>query len=109
MIQFTKIIATGIAATGLIAIAVEYGAAVGIGVVFAAVILAALIKLFSHKKILLAKVAFIFICGLSSRYIVNCVYDVNVLTDYFSIVSIIYYIGFTSFSVIIYEIFSNYE
>jgi hypothetical protein len=109
MIQFTKIIATGIAATGLIAIAVEYGAAVGIGVVFAAVILAALIKLFSHKKILLAKVAFIFICGFSSRYIVNCVYGVNVFTDYCSIVSILYYIGFTSFSVIINEIFSNYE
>ena len=56
MIQFAKIIATGIAATDLIVIAVEYGAAVGIGVVFAAVILAALIKLFSNKKILLAKV-----------------------------------------------------
>ena len=112
MFKSSKIIGTTIATTGLIVaglvIGVEYGAVVGIGVVFAGVILASLIKLFTNKKILLAKVAFIFICGFLSRYIVNSVYDVNVLTDFYSAVSIIYYIVFAYFSATINEIFTNY-
>jgi len=55
------------------------------------------------------KISIIFIIGIVSRYLINEYLDINVFVNYLSSVSILFYLGYSSFIVIINEIFSYYD
>ena len=55
------------------------------------------------------KILIVFIVGLTSRILVNCIYNVNVFTDYFNTISIIYYMLMSIFIVLIHEIVTLFD
>ncbi len=55
------------------------------------------------------KILIVFIVGLTSRILVNCIYNVNVFTDYFNTISIIYYMLMSIFIVLIHEIITLFD
>ena len=55
------------------------------------------------------KVVIIFVVGLSSRILVNHIYNVNVYLDYFNYVSLTYYIIFSLFIAISHELVNYFE
>jgi hypothetical protein len=57
----------------------------------------------------LNKILIVFIIGLSSRILVNYIYNVNVFIDYFNKVSIIYYVLMSMFIVAIHEVVSYFD
>jgi hypothetical protein len=65
------------------------------------------IKLF--KPINLSKIIVIFLVGISSRYLINNYFNVNVFIEYSSYISILYYSFFSAFIVFISELFSFYN
>ena len=56
------------------------------------------------KKVNLKKIFFIFIIGLVSRLVVNNYFEVNVFSDFFNKVSLVYYFLFSCFLVIVNEL-----
>lgn len=62
---------------------------------------------FSPSNII--KISIIFTIGIISRYFINEHFSTNVFVDYLTVVSILFYLGFSSFIVIINELFSYYD
>nr|QJQ35512.1 hypothetical protein [Fusarium begoniae] len=70
------------------------------------------LKLFFNKLFLptnLSKIIVIFAAGLLSRYLINEYLDVNVFTEYLSLISITFYSLFATFVVFINELFSFFN
>src|SRR6266498_465375 len=55
------------------------------------------------------KILIVFIVGLTSRILVNWIYNVNVFTDYFNTISILYYMLMSIFIVLIHEIVTLFD
>jgi hypothetical protein len=55
------------------------------------------------------KILIIFIVGLTSRIIINYIYNINVFIDYFNKVSIIYYILMSTFIVLVHEVVTYFD
>ena len=64
-------------------------------------------KFFSITNI--NKILIIFIVGFISRILINYIYKINVFTDYFSQISIMYYLSMSIFIVLIHDLITYFE
>lgn len=64
-------------------------------------------RIFNRETI--TKVFIIFIFGFASRIIINCIYDINVFIEFTNIISILYYLVFAMFTVLVHEFVSYFN
>jgi hypothetical protein len=64
-------------------------------------------KIFNKPN--LNKILIIFVVGLTSRILINYIYNINVFIDYFNKVSIIYYVLMSMFIVLIHEVVTYFD
>lgn len=57
----------------------------------------------------ISKILIIFIVGFTSRYLINEYYNINVFTDYLNTISLVFYSIFSTFIILIHELFAYFN